>query len=112
MNASMRSSRFDDMPTVSAFANGRSAWAEAVTSPATSIAANESHARSLISPPSPSVDRASALLRRLPALLKPFEEIELRLEQMMLRLHGVAELEIRLAPLVVTPPFLAPPAVW
>src|SRR5437773_1160586 len=49
MNALTRSSRFDDMPTVSALANGRSACADAVRIPAITIAASTSETRSLIS---------------------------------------------------------------
>src|SRR6266852_4117216 len=54
MNALMRSSRFDDMPTVSALANGRSAWAEGrcdVTMIAKDRTASASHVRSFIWPP-------------------------------------------------------------
>src|SRR4029450_12998449 len=49
MNALMRSSRFDDMPTVSAFANGRSAWPEIVASPPTTVATTASTVRTFMS---------------------------------------------------------------
>src|SRR5262245_40346218 len=47
----------------------------------------------------------SALLRRLPPLLlKPLQEVELRFQQMIPALDGVAELEVRLRRLIVRRP--------